>query len=300
VGPPPPRGRLTLPALRSPVVGRFRRRRALPAFEGRSDQVAQRLLVEQWHQRRHLGMPAPDWATIGFGAYSANDEDGILLYLFDLAGTTNRILVDIGSGLPHGANSTNLLVSWGWTGVLVEGDPAHVAEARSWFEAHPQLPWPPFFVPTWVDPDTIDELFTAQGLVGDVDLLLIDIDGVDLWLWDELTVLRPRVVVVEYSHFWGPHRSVSVPRDADVRPGHRVDEQYCSASLGAFVTVGRRKGYRLVAVSGRRFNAFFVRDEVAPDLLPELSTEAAFANPSTFGSVPSWAADGLPGRWVEV
>jgi hypothetical protein len=136
--------------------------------------------------------------------------------------------------------------------------------------------------------------------VGAIDLLLIDIDGVDLWLWDQLTVLEPRVVVVEYSHVWGPHRSVSVPKDAAFRAGQAIDPTYCSASLAAYVAVGRRKGYRLVAVNGRRFNAFFVRDDVAPDELPELPAEAAFANPRTFGSVPTWSADGLPGRWVEV
>lgn len=268
-------------------------------FEGRCDGATQRVLVEQWQQRRLAGLPAPDWATVGFSAYSSNDEDGILLRLFDEAGTTNRLLVDVGSGLPHGANSTNLLVNWAWTGVLLEGDPAHADAARSWFEAHPNLPWPPTVLTTWVDPATLDGFLTERGIVGDVDLLLIDIDGVDLWLWQDLTVLRPRVVVVEYAHFWGPHRSVSVPRDLDVRSGHRVDPLHCSASLPAYVTVGRAKGYRLVAVSARRFNAFFVRDDVAPGL-PELPAEAAFADPSTFGAVPSWAPDGLPGDWVEV
>lgn len=273
---------------------------ALAPFEGRVDQGVQRLLLEQWRMRRHLGLPGPDWSTVGFGAYSSNDEDGILLHLFELAGTTNRVLVDIGSGVPHGANSTNLLVHWDWTGVLIEGDQANVDAALAWFRAHPQLPWPPVVLQAWVDPDTIDQLLRDRGLVGEVDLLLLDIDGVDLWLWDQLTVLQPRVVVVEYSHVWGPHRSVSVPKDAAFRPGQAIDPTYCSASLPAYVAVGGRKGYRLVAVNGRRFNAFFVRDDVAPAELPELSPEAAFADPRTFGSAPTWSDAGLPGQWVEI
>ncbi len=258
------------------------------------------MLVEQWRTQRHLGMPAPAWASIGFGAYSSNDEDGILLYLFELAGTTNRVVVDIGSCVPHGANSTNLIVNWGWTGVLLEGDVANADQARTWFQAHPQLPWPPVLMNVWVDPDSIDALLTQHGIVGEVDLLLIDIDGIDLWLWESLTVLQPRVVVVEYSHFWGPHRAVSVPRDASFDQGRTVDPMYCSASLPAFVNVARRKGYRLVVVSGRRFNAFFVRDDVAVDDLPELPAEQAFADPPTPGSVATWSTDGLPGHWVEV
>jgi hypothetical protein len=78
-----------------------------------------------------------------------------------------------------------------------------------------------------------------------------------------------------------------------------VDPLYCSASLAAYVRVGQRKGYRLVAVNDRRFNAFFVREDAAGDL-PELTAEAAFADPPLPGDGTSWSAEGLPGSWVEV
>jgi hypothetical protein len=259
----------------------------------------QRLLLETWRQGRHLGVPPPSLGGVGFSCFSANDEDGILLHLFDRLGTTNRVVVDIGSGIPEGANSTNLLVHWAWTGVLIDADAGHLATAQRWYAAHRLVPWPPLCIEAIVRPETVDELLSGHGLVGEVDLLLIDIDSVDLWVWHDLTVLEPRVVVVEYSHFWGPHRAVSVPRDVTPARGGAVDPHYCSASLEAYVRVGRRKGYRLVAVNDRRFNAFFVRDDIAGDV-PEITAESCFAAPPLPGGAPSWSASGLPGRWVEV
>ena len=50
------------------------------------------------------------------------------------------------------------------------------------------------------------------------------------------------------------------------------------ASLAAFVKLGRAKGYRLVGVQSLGFNAFFVRDGLGEDLLPERTPAECFAS----------------------
>ena len=64
-------------------------------------------------------------------------------------------------------------------------------------------------------------------------------------------------------------------------PDYRLDlatQPYrCGASLAAFARLARAKGYRLVGVQSLGFNAFFVRDGVGEDLLPELSTRECYA-----------------------
>jgi hypothetical protein len=162
------------------------------------------------------------------------------------------------------------------------------------------VPWSPLLIQSWVAAGTIDQLLASHDVQGEIDLLCIDIDSVDLWVWDALTVVRPRVVLVEYSHHWGPHRSVAVPPDvADEHP-ELLSPSYCSASLPAYINVGRAKGYRLVAVSDRRFNALFVRDDIADGVLEELTAEEAFANPPMPEGRTTWSDAGLPGEWVEV
>ena len=54
---------------------------------------------------------------------------------------------------------------------------------------------------------------------------------------------------------------------------------FAGASPRAFVKLGTRKGYRLVGVNRYGYNAFFVRDDVASELLPEIGVESCFSHP---------------------
>lgn len=45
------------------------------------------------------------------------------------------------------------------------------------------------------------------------------------------------------------------------------------------VKLGREKGYRMVGVNRLGFNAFFVRDDLAPDLLAEVEPRAYLTHP---------------------
>jgi hypothetical protein len=97
----------------------------------------------------------------------------------------------------------------------------------------------------------------------EIDLLSLDIDGIDYWLWKAITVIRPRVVVAEVQVIWGDSRSVTVPYRSDFRAeylhGFGI---YCGASLPAFVKLARAKGYRLVGTQCHGYNTFFLRDDV--------------------------------------
>lgn len=79
------------------------------------------MLYFHYQYLKQAGMPLPRFRDTGFRVYSQNDEDGLLLYIFPLIGITDRRCVDIAFGSPFGANTTNLICNWGFTGLLVEG-----------------------------------------------------------------------------------------------------------------------------------------------------------------------------------
>jgi hypothetical protein len=58
--------------------------------------VAQAALVAGWRALLQSGQILP-FDAVGFQAYSENEEDGILLYIFTVAGTTNKTVVEISS-----------------------------------------------------------------------------------------------------------------------------------------------------------------------------------------------------------
>ncbi|HEX6344803.1 hypothetical protein [Umezawaea sp.] len=204
------------------------------------------------------GTEQDDWS---FSVFSQGDEDGLLLAIFSVLGHGGRRVLDIGSGKGLMGNSANLLVHHRWRGWLVDADARRQRIARAFFRAQYETRWtmPALHTRVLRSADAMSVL-TDLGVPTEVDLLSVDIDGDDLWILDALHELRPRVVVVEFQHYWAPDLAVSVPRvrDAGLSAAHRW---YMGASLKAFDDLLVARGYELVAISSGGFNAFYVHRE---------------------------------------
>jgi hypothetical protein len=230
------------------------------------------------------GATPPRLDEVGFTAYSQTDEDGILLYIFSVIGAPHRTAVEICAGDGVECNTANLLVHHGWTGLLVDGDAALVERGRAFYRADPRTRIdPPAFVHAWVTRDNVNRIVRDAGFGGEIDLLSIDVDGMDYWLWEALDVVEPRVVVVEYQDILGPHDALTVPYQDDFNAyDHPTTDgmpNYCGASLPAFVQLARTRGYRLVGCNRYGYNAFFVREPLGREALPEIAVEECFRHP---------------------
>ena len=182
--------------------------------------------------------------------------------------------------------------SHGWSGLLVDGNADNVATGTAFFARHPDT-WahPPTFRHTWLTRENANEVVRSAGISGPIDLFSLDLDGIDYWLWEALDVIDPRVVVVEYNDIAGPDRAITVPYAADFA-GEPLADGFVGASLSAFVKLARRKGYRLVGTERWGFNAFFVKDGIAEDLLPERDVQEFFDGPKV--------QHGMSVRWPRV
>ncbi len=203
-------------------------------------------------------LPYPERLTTRrFRLHSQNQEDGVLWALFQQAGVTNARFVELGSG-SSGGNAAMFAGELGWTGLIVEGDPGKAGVAARKFPRATAIC-------SWITPETVNDLLQQHGCAGEVDLFSLDIDGNDYWVWKAMTVCSPRVVVLEYNSMFGPDRAVTIPYDPTFS---RRDHRFCyfGASLAAMTRLSVRKGYRLVAVEPTGVNAFFLRDDVAPEI----------------------------------
>ena len=236
-----------------------------------------------------------DPATVGyperltlqrFGIASQNGEDGLLLALLAEAGAVHRTFAEIAAGT-NGGNSGFLARELGWSGLMVDGSAENVEELRLRFNDRRVR-----IVHALVTRENVDELLRSSGLDGEIDVLSLDIDGNDLWVWEAIEAVDPRIAVVEYNAHFGPSRSVAVPYSADY--AYEPGSTYFGASLAALARAGGRQGYRLVAVEPRGSNAFFLRDGVAP-AIPEVAPAAAFA---TLLAPSQLYADPIPTRTV--
>jgi len=269
---------------------------------GTVDKGMQILLALQYRQFLHLGLSRPQFADIEFSAFSQNGEDGILLFLFSLLGTTNRKAIEICAGDGIECNAANLIINHGWTGLLIDGDQHNIDRGREFYAHHKDTwLWPPALCRAWVTAENVNSLIRANGFEGDIDLLSLDLDGVDYWIWRAIDCIAPRVVVLEYQDIWGPEQSVTVPYSPEFRGEHGAHGlHYGGASLQAFVKLGREKGYRLVGSQRYGFNAFFVRCGIGEDILPEVAPHTCLGHPRTSYGAKHRLPEVILREWTEV
>ena len=225
--------------------------------------------------RRHYldatTLPYPQRLTSQrFRLHSQNGEDGITYAVLNEVGTIDQRFVEIGAGV-NGGNSGFLADECGWSGLMIDASESNAARLRQRF------PWDRIAIEqAIVTRENVNDLLSRHGLVDDIDFASVDIDGDDYWIWESLTVGRPRLLIIEYNSLLGPDRAVVVPYQS---PSHKdvstaVETGYYGASLSALTRLGASKDYRLVAVEPRGVNAFFLRNDVGPEIPACAPTEA--------------------------
>lgn len=199
--------------------------------------------------------------------FSQSGEDGVLLEIFRRIGTERRTFVEFGAG-DGGANNTTLLLQSGWRGVWVEAADEGCRQIATAL-AGPIRDGSLTLHQAYLTVENVSDELRAAGVDEAPDLLSIDVDGNDYWLWRELSWLRARVVIVEYNALYPPPLRWVMPYDPDHR--WRGDTHF-GASLESLADLGAELGYALVGCTLAGTNAFFVRRELA---------EGRFAAPFT-------------------
>jgi hypothetical protein len=246
-----------------------------------TNRTHQLLLISHFKQMHQKKIKINALEEIGFNVYSPTYEDGILLFIFSIIGITNKKLVDIGAGTVQGSSVSNLIINHSFSGLLIEGKKENSKLLRDYYSKHPEtLLFPPKTISALVTAENVNQLINNNKLHGEIDLLCIDIDGMDYWIWKAIEVIQPRVVVVEYQDILGPQKSWTVPYKADFNVhDYSVNNKlnnYNGASLSAFVKLGKQKGYRLIGCNKGGWNAFFIRNDINDEYLPEITVENCF------------------------
>jgi len=207
--------------------------------------------------------------------YSQWGEDGIIDFIFSEIGTTNKFFVEFGVQNGIECNTRYLLEKKGWTGLMM--DQGNVLKS--------------YVKKEFVNAENINELFAKYNVPKNFDLLSIDIDFNDYWVWKAISDdYRPRVVVIEYNSSIPPTESKVVPCD----PIASWDKtNYFGASLLALAKLGTLKGYSLVGCTNRGVNAFFIKTELTPEHI-KLKPVTELYKPPQYGEIQNGKHIGHP------
>jgi hypothetical protein len=206
--------------------------------------------------------------------FSQNGEDGVLAEILARIGATGRFFVEFGIESGREGNCVYLADVSGWTGLFMEADPRLYGELATKYRGQDRVRT----TCSKVTASNVERLFADAGVPPEPDVLSIDVDGIDYWIWDAISEYRPRVVIIEYNSELDPQRRLVQPLGDDGWDG----TVFVGASLGALCALAKEKGYRLVHTELAAVNAFFVREDLATEQFLDEALVPRRAQPNYF------------------
>lgn len=257
------------------------------------NQQMQNILVNQHQLNFHLGRKThEEISQAGFRCYSQFEEDGIILYILAIIGMKTKKVVEICAGSGSECMAANLILNHAYQGYLFDGNEENINKAVQFFNSKKDcLLTPPVIRKAWITKDNINQLLDEIGAYGEIDLLSLDIDGNDYYIWEAITAINPRLCVFETHNIVPDNLSLTIPyvEDFDYWSKINTEKDFLGASLLAMKKLSSKKGYRLIGGHKHGFNVFFLRNDIAQDIFPEVSIESVHNN--------LWTQIGQRERW---
>ena len=205
---------------------------------------------------------------VEFRVFSQWGEDGIIQWLINNTVLDKKIFVEFGVEDYVESNTRFLLMNNNWAGLVIDGSEENVKKIRQWDD---YWKYDLRAVSRFITRDNINSIISENGIEGDIGILSVDIDGIDYWVLDSISCIRPRILICEYNNIFGADKKVTVPYDEKFfRTDKHFSNLYWGCSLGALCDWAERNGFYYMGSNSAGNNAFFVRkDCISPDMLPE-------------------------------
>ena len=209
-----------------------------------------------------------------FQVFSQWGEDGIVQMLLRHIEIPNKIFIEFGVENYTESNTRFLLVNDNWAGLVIDGSSENISYIKQ-----DSIYWQRNIkaVQAFIDRDNINKIIAENGVKGEIGILSIDIDGNDYWVWEAIDVVNPAIVIIEYNSRFGKDKALTIPYDPHfVRSKAHYSMLYAGASLKALYNLGKLKGYSFVGCNSVGNNAFFVRQDLKPATIKELTVEEGY------------------------
>ncbi len=189
--------------------------------------------------------------------HSQCGEAGIINRIFELIGVTNKVAVEFGGLDGYSLSNTRHLAKQDWRIVMFDGTHSD-----------------PLVIQALVTAENVNDLFEEQAIPLEFDLLSIDVDGNDYWIWKALHY-TPRVIVIEFNGTIQPGQRKTIPYNPYfVHDG----TDYYGASFDLLCDLGHAKGYTPI-FQLHSLNLFLLRSDLLVGPVPEVTYMSSQGHP---------------------
>lgn len=217
--------------------------------------------------------------------YSHAGRDGVLQKIFEVIEPTSRFVFEFGAanGI-RASNSRRFILHEGWRALLIEYADKLAEQCKQEYRDNSRVT----VVHAPTTPDNIVALMQTAGVPEDIDLITVDIDCYDFYVWKKIVgAYKPKVVMVEINTAFPPPIRCAVPYIPENLSHNQKmlggpQDDFYGASLQMYCDLNTEQGYALVHIVEN--DAFFVRQEFCSRFgLEDNSPETLYIEPAWGG-----------------
>ena len=186
---------------------------------------------------------------------SQNNEDGIIDYIISKLKLKDLTFVEI--GFDYYENNSLNLIKKSKEGLFIDGSIDKVLllnKILKFLYSKKDIK----AINAFINKDNLNNIISANIESREIDFLSIDVDGVDYYLLESLS-LKPKIICIEYNFWYGKKAKCSVPYSIDFK--WDMGTSYSGSSLLALNSLANSKDYHLIGIDSFCVNAFFIRGD---------------------------------------
>ena len=199
-----------------------------------------------------------------FKIFSQWGDDGIINFLCNYLDISSKTFIEFGVEDYTECNTRFLLINDNWRGLIMDGSKSNMDKVRQ-----EDMYWRYNLtaVDIFVTKENINGLLSQNNFTGETGLLHVDIDGNDYWIWKEINVINPVIVIIEYNSVFGATNPWTIPYDPSFyRTNAHYSNLYYGTSLLSACDLAAEKGYSFIGCNSNGNNAYFVRNDKLKNL----------------------------------
>jgi hypothetical protein len=204
-----------------------------------------------------------------YNIYSQNGEDGIIEKLINELSITNGTFCEFGAsdGITS-SNTYNLIKKYNFSGLAIEADINKYNICVKNYEKYKNIKIEHGMVLYNHSEYNLNKWLKRSNLPLDFDILSIDIDCDDYYVWENMTEFNPKIVIVEVNSYRDPifdelPKIPSSEYNIDLLKNQNSTRVALGCSFISAIKLGLSKNYIPVSFTG---NIIFIRKDLTYNL----------------------------------